>query len=155
MLRVRLVVRPKFPHQHAGIVGGLLNYTCRDGRESIWWFIPIVALPQSAPAAAPWALSGAEEGTAGVGGQVSPFPLLSSRGVERVPGPEALASLPAVEAQLLERTGSPRCSRIGNFSNTSLMPRLPGETTCLSCFNGWSDSYSSSLFSHNGIRMIC
>lgn len=59
-----------------------------------------MALPQSAPAAAPWAPSGAEEGTAGVGGQVSPFPLLSSRGVERVPGPEALASLPAVVAQI-------------------------------------------------------
>lgn len=74
-----------------------------------------MALPQSAPAAAPWALSGAEEGTAGVGGQVSPFPPLSSRGVERVPGPEALASLPAVEAQRWNGQAPRNAAESGTF----------------------------------------
>lgn len=99
-MRARLVVRPKFPHQHTGIVGGLLNYTCRGGRGALGDLFLL------------WhgrslhrRLGGRREGAVGVGGHGPPqwstgFLPSPSRRAERVPGPEAPAALLAVEGRL-------------------------------------------------------
>lgn len=133
---------------------GFLIYTCREKAGSRG-FIPIVALLWLAPAAPQvpgrWRKRRWRKGL-WCWGAASPLyragHCVHSCHSQPVPGPEGLASVLAIK----ERTGSPKHSRIRNFSNTPLTRRLWGEQVVLMAVQ---IPRSSHFFPHNGIKMIC